>query len=128
MVKIKIAFASEENAGLDGFLSHHFGRCPYYVFVEIEDGKAKNVKVKENPYFQSHVPGAVPQFIASEGAKVIIAGGMGPRAIDLFRRLGIKPITGVSGKVRDVLNDYLAGKLQPSAEPCEEHRNITYWV
>ena len=128
MVKIKIAFASEENAGLDGHLSHHFGRCPYYVFVEIEDGEIKNVEVKENPYFTSHVPGAVPQFIASEGVNVIIAGGMGPRAIDWFTRLGIQPVAGVSGKIRDILNDYLADKIQLGAEPCGEHREVEYRI
>jgi len=128
MVKTKIAFASEENIGLDGRLSHHFGRCPYYVFVEIEDGEIKNVEVKENPYFTSHVPGAVPQFIADEGAKVIIAGGMGPRAIDWFRRLGIQPITGVSGIIRDILNDYLVGEIQLGAKPCGERREVGYRI
>ena len=128
MVKIKIAFASEENIGLDSRLSHHFGRCPYYVFVEIEDGEIKNVEVKENPYFTSHMPGAVPRFIADEGAKVIIAGGMGPRAIDWFRRLGIQPITGVSGIIRDILNDYLVGKIQLEAKPCRERREIGYRI
>ena len=109
-------------------MSHHFGRCPYYVFVEIEDGEIKNVEVKENPYFTSHVPGAVPQFIADEGAKVIIAGGMGPRAIDWFRRLGVQPITGVSGIIRDILNDYLVGEIQLGAEPCGERREAGYRI
>jgi len=128
MVKIKIAFASEENTGLESRLSHHFGRCPYYVFVEIEDDEVKNVEVKENPYFNSHVPGAVPQFIASEDANVIISGGMGPRAIDQFMRLGIEPITGVSGKIKDILNDYVDGKIQLGAEPCDERREIGYEI
>jgi len=128
LVKIKIAFASEEKAGLESRLSHHFGRCPYYVFIEVEDGEIKNVEIKKNPYFTSHVPGAVPQFIASQGAKVIIAGGMGPRAIDWFRSLDIQPITGVSGKVRDILNDFLTGKIQLEAEPCKERRDIAYSV
>ncbi|MCD6539016.1 NifB/NifX family molybdenum-iron cluster-binding protein, partial [Candidatus Bathyarchaeota archaeon] len=61
-----------------------------------------------------------PEFIASQGAKVIIAGEMGPRAIDWFNRLGVQPITGVSGVIRDVLNDYLAGKLA-DAKPCDEY-------
>ena len=118
---MKIAFASEENKGLESRMAYHFGRCPYYVFVEVENGQIKSVETKQNPYFNSHAPGVVPEFIASQGAKVIIAGGMGPRAIDLFNRLGVQPITGVSGVVRDVLNDYLAGKLA-DAEPCDEHR------
>jgi len=125
---VRIAFACEENRGLDSLLSHHFGRCPYYVFVEIEDGKIKNVEVKKNPYFGSHVPGAVPQFIADEGANVIIAGGMGPRALERFRRLNIQPITGVTGKLRDVLNDFLAGNLKQAAEPCGERREVKYRI
>jgi len=124
---VKIAFASEENNGLDSRLSHHFGRCPYYVFVEVEDDRIKSVEVKDNPYFNSHVPGAVPQFIASEGANVIIAGGMGPRAIDLFKRLNVQPVTGVTGKVRDALKDYLAGNLR-GTEPCDDHKYVSYGI
>jgi len=125
MKMVKIAFASEENRGLDSRLSHHFGRCPYYVFVEIEDGEIINVETKENPYFSNHVPGAVPQFIASEGANIIIAGGMGPRALELFRRLNVQPITGAIGKVREALTDYLSGRMR-GAEPCDDRKGVSY--
>ena len=118
---MKIAFASEEDKGLESRIAYHFGRCSYYVFVEVENGQIKSVETKRNPYFNSHTPGVVPEFIASQGAKVIVAGGMGPRAIDWFNRLGVQPITGVSGVIRDVLNDYLAGKLA-NAKPCDEYR------
>ena len=118
---MRIAFASDENLGLESRLSHHFGRCPFYVFVEIENNGIKRVEVKENPFFNRHVPGAVPQFIAKEGANIMIAGGMGPRAIDWFRRLDVQPITGASGIIKDVLQDYLAGNLS-SVEPCDVHK------
>lgn len=116
---MRIAFASE-GMGLESTLAYHFGRCAYYVFVDIENGEIKNVETKENPFFNSHEPGVVPQFIAKEDADIIIAGGMGPRAIDWFKQLGVQPATGVSGKIRDIFNDYLAGKLQ-DAMPCDEH-------
>jgi len=118
---MKIAFAAEENKGLESRIAYHFGRCPYYVFVEIEGDKIKSVETKENPYFNNHAPGVVPEFIASQGAKVIIAGGMGPRAIDWFNRLGVQPLTGISGIVRDALNDYLAGRLI-GASPCSSYK------
>ena len=53
---------------------------------------------------------------------------MGPRAIDQFMRLGIEPITGVSGKIKDILNDYVDGKIQLGAEPCDERREIGYEI
>ena len=89
---VRLAFASEDDSGLDSRISSHFGRCPYYTFVDVEGRKVMNVEVKANPYFDAHMPGAIPQFIASEGAKVVFAGGMGPRAVEKFNGLDIQPI------------------------------------
>lgn len=121
---MKIAFASEEDNGLESSTAHHFGRCPYYVFVEVENGQIQSIDTKENPYFNSHVKGVVPEFIAGQGAEVIIVGGMGPRAIDLFGRLGVRPITGAYGRLGDVLDDYLAGKLSGVAPCGPEERGL----
>jgi len=86
----KISFACDDNGGLQAQLSGHFGRCPYYTLVDVEGTEIKGVHVIENPYFNNHVPGQVPQFIKDQNANVMIAGGMGPRAIDLFSSFGIE--------------------------------------
>lgn len=118
MAQKRIALASDGEE-LESNLSFHFGRCKYYVFVVIEDGKIKEVIAKANPFSHNHEPGLVPEFIAKQGAEVIIAGGMGPRAMDWFNKLGIEPITTHPRKINDVLNDYLGNKLQ-GAESCED--------
>ena len=118
---VRIAFAIEEDRGLESPIAYHFGRCRYYMFVDVEDSEIKGVRVMENPFFGSHISGAVPQFIADQGARVVIAGGMGPRAMNMLRSLGVEPITGATGRVKDVLRDYLAGRLTsggPCREPC----------
>ncbi len=114
---MKIAFASEENKGIESMLAHHFGRCPYYVFVETENKKIISIDTKENPFFNQHKPGEIPQFIAEEKTDTIIAGGMGPKAIEWFEKLGVKAITTPPKKVKDILTDYFAGKLV-GAESC----------
>ena len=53
---MRIAFASEDKLGMEGEVSAHFGRCPYYTFLEVEDGKVKSWKVVDNPYHGNHVP------------------------------------------------------------------------
>ncbi|HDO20172.1 MAG: NifB/NifX family molybdenum-iron cluster-binding protein [archaeon GB-1845-036] len=116
---VRIAFASNGEEGLKSKISHHFGRCPYYVFVDVEGEIVKNVEVKRNPFYNRHAPGIVPQFIRDEGADVIIAGGMGLRALEWFKRLNIKPITGVEGSVEEILKLYLRGELGEAA-PCTE--------
>jgi len=118
---MKIAFASEDNQGLKGSLSAHFGRCPYYTMVDVEEDKVMDTTVIDNPYFTNHVPGAVPQFIKEQGAQVMIAGGMGPRALELFNQFDIEAITtAIQGSLADILNAYLRGEIS-GATGCEHH-------
>jgi predicted Fe-Mo cluster-binding NifX family protein len=61
----------------------------------------------------------VPAFIDSQGATVMLTGGMGHRAILFFDEFGIQPVTGAAGTVRQSLERYLGGALQGAA-PCRE--------
>lgn len=114
----KIALACEDSNGLDGQISQHFGRCPNYLIVDVEGNEIKQSNVISNPYYNNHVPGMVPQFISQQGVNVMIAGGMGPRAIDMFSSLGIEVVTGAIGNVGNVLNAYLQGQIS-GVEPCK---------
>ena len=118
----RIAFACEDNGGLKSQMSMHFGRCPYYTLVDVEGEDVKGVEVIENPYFNNHTPGVVPQFINTQKAEVMIAGGMGPRAIDLFHSLGIEVATGAGGQVENVLKAYLEGKVSGTS-PCAHNHH-----
>ena len=115
---MKIAFAAE-GEGLESNLAHHFGRCPYYIFVELDKNHIKNTTTKKNPFFNKHEEGAVPKFIASEKAKIMITGGIGPKAIKWFNELGITAITAKPREISNVLKDYLARKLS-GAESCRD--------
>lgn len=107
----KIAIASDDNAGLNSRVSGHFGRCPYYTLLEVEENEIKRVSSLENPYYLNHgQPGQSPNFIKEQGAEVIIAGGMGPRAVGFFNQLGIEVVTEARGRVVDAVNSYLRGK------------------
>jgi predicted Fe-Mo cluster-binding NifX family protein len=112
-----IAVAAEDDCGLESNVSHHFGRCPYYVIAESEDGRIGPVRVVANPYYDEHSPGQVPMFIKSQGVAVMIAGGMGSRAKEIFDHHGIEVATGAQGTVRRTLEDYLGGRLS-GYDPC----------
>jgi len=116
---MRVAISADNNNGLDSVVSPHFGRCPYYVLVDLDGQEVQQVGAVENPYYSQHVPGAVPDFIRSQGAHVMLTGGMGGRAIGFFQEYGIEAVTGASGTVRYALEQYLGGKLQ-SAAPCHE--------
>ncbi len=119
----RIAFSCEDNRGLQSEMSMHFGRCPNYTLIEIEGPEVKNVEVIENPYFSNHLPGVVPGFINEQNVNVMIAGGMGPRAVQMFEDFGIEVATGVCGKVENVLKAYLEGKVKGTIPCSHDHHD-----
>ncbi|MGD1997137.1 MAG: NifB/NifX family molybdenum-iron cluster-binding protein [Anaerolineae bacterium] len=116
---MRVAISADDSSGLDSVVSPHFGRCPYYVLVDLDGRQVSQVSAVENPYYGRHQPGQVPGFIQSQGADVMLAGGMGRRAIGFFQQYGIQAVTGATGSVRHALEQYLGGTLQ-GAEPCRE--------
>lgn len=116
---MRIAVSADSDKGLDSVVSPHFGRCPYYVFVDLEGQNVKQVNAGANPYYGQHAPGVVPEFIHNQGADVMLTGGMGGRAIAFFEQFGVEAVTGASGSVRRALEQYLGGQLQGAA-PCHE--------
>jgi predicted Fe-Mo cluster-binding NifX family protein len=116
---MRIAISADDSNGLDSPIRPHFGRCPYFIFVEVEGQEVKSVTAVDNPYYSNHAPGQVPAFIQSQSADVMLTGGMGHRAVSFFEQYAIQPVTGASGTVRQTLQSYLGGELH-GVEPCAE--------
>ena len=108
---MKVALATEGN-----MVAAHFGRCSHYTIVDLSEGKEESRSVIPNP---GHRPGYLPGFLAELGVKVIIAGGMGPRAQDLFSERGISTVVGVSGSIDEAVRGYLQGTLRSGESTCE---------
>lgn len=110
---MRIAVASE-----NGQVAQHFGKCSEYVLFDIQGGKIERKSELANP---GHEPGVLPGFLASHGVNCIIAGGMGPRAIGLFRQNHIEVVIGADGDVNEVMVKYLDGTLDLGDSACEHH-------
>ena len=96
-------------------VSMHFGRCPSFTLVDIENGQLLNKTEVANP---GHQPGAIPQFLHEKGVNCIIAGGMGMRATSFFEEYGIKTIVGVSGKIDEVIEKLKQNTLVGGESLC----------
>jgi predicted Fe-Mo cluster-binding NifX family protein len=116
---MRIAISADDDRALDSVVSPHFGRCPYFVLVDLDGQAVQQVQAVANPYYRAHQPGQVPGFINSQGVDVMLTGGMGRRAIAFFEQYGIQPVTGASGTVQRALEHYFQGGLQEAA-PCRE--------
>ncbi len=97
------------------YVSSHFERCQTYTLVNIVDGNVKEKNFFGNP---GHSPGEIPQFLNEMGAKRIVCGEMGPRAMELFKQYSIEMQTGVEGRVEYVIQKLAQGTLTGDASPC----------
>jgi len=108
-----------------GSVSQHFGRAPEFTFVSIENNKVVEKKVLPNP---GHEVGSIPSFINEQGAKGMIVGGIGHRAIDFFSQYGIEVIKGVTGQIDDVIAKVLDGTLEGGENICSPGGGKGYGV
>ena len=97
------------------FVSAHFGHCSEYTLVTIEGESIIGTEIVLSP---GHTPGALPAFLAGHGVTHVIAGGMGPRAVDLFCEQGIEVVLGVAGFVNDIPELYINGTLAQGESMC----------
>lgn len=60
----------------------------------------------------------LPALLADHGADVVIVGGMGPKAVELFCERGIEVYIGVSGSIDDVAERFIRGELEQGLNVC----------
>lgn len=103
----------------DGRLSAHFGHCEQFALVEVNPDGTGPLE-REDVQAPPHEPGLLPSWLAQRGASVIIAGGMGQRAQQLFTQRGIQVVVGAPAETPErLVSDYLAGTLRGQANPCD---------
>ncbi len=112
---MKIAVPLETNNGLNSITSRHFGHSNYFAIVEIENGNLRNLEILENP-FEEHGPGEIPNFLKNLGVQTIIVYGIGERAIQFFQEFGIDVITGIYGKLNEIIDSFIKGELKENLE------------
>lgn len=98
---MRIAVSTEK-----GYVSLHFGSCPVFMIMDIEEGKIVKREEIENP---GDFPDELPRFFYEKGVNYIIAGAMGSRARGFFEKKGIGVHLGVLGKVDEVVDEFIKG-------------------
>jgi predicted Fe-Mo cluster-binding NifX family protein len=100
-----------------GVLANHFGHAPEFAFVEIENSSVKAVTMKKPP---QHEPGILPRWVSENGATTVIAGGMGGKAIELFRQNNVNVVTGALNlEVEALATQFAEGKLTGGGNRCD---------
>jgi predicted Fe-Mo cluster-binding NifX family protein len=101
----------------DGKLTAHFGHCKEFAIIEVEEDKIKNKEILVPP---PHEPGVLPAWLHELKTDVVIAGGMGHRAVTLFNERGIKVVTGAPvADPESLVQQYLNNTLTTGNNLCD---------
>ena len=103
----------------NGQLCMHFGHCEQFALVEVDE---QNKQIVTTTMLQppAHAPGVLPAWLHEQGANVIIAGGMGQRAQQLFAQNDISVVVGAAGgSPEELTSAYLAGTLEAGENICD---------
>ena len=112
---MKIAVASEGK-----MVTGHFGHCENFNIFEVDNNQIVKTHSIPNP---GHKPGFLPNFLNDMGVNVIISGGMGGGAVEIFNEKGIEVVTGATGGAEETVKKFLEGNLKSSGSVCHEHQH-----
>ena len=111
-MKIAIPVANQQ-------LCMHFGHCETFAVLTV-DPSTKKITGRETLVPPPHEPGVLPAWLGEQKVNVIIAGGMGQRAQQLFAEQNIAVVVGApAGSPEDLAKSYLAGTLISGANACD---------
>ena len=112
---MKICVTSQGD-DLDSLLDSRFGRCKYFLFV---DEDTLEFEAVENPNIEATGGAGIQsgQLVARKGASEVLTGNIGPTAFDILKAAGIDVITGLSGTVRDAIENHKKGESKPAPGP-----------
>ena len=101
----------------EGKLTAHFGHCQDFAIVEVENNEIKNTEILVPP---PHEPGVLPKWLHEMGTNVIIAGGMGNMAINMFAQNDIQVMTGAPSLTpEELVKQYLGSALTTGDNLCD---------
>jgi Mrp family chromosome partitioning ATPase/predicted Fe-Mo cluster-binding NifX family protein len=101
-----------------GAISAHFGHAGKFVIFDIDGGSCQVAGSAElDP--PEHGVGVIPEWLKAEGVTLVIAGGIGQQARDLFSRSGIEVISGVTiSDPAEAVRAWLDGELAGTDTTC----------
>lgn len=103
----------------NGKLSQHFGHCEQFAIIDA-DSDTQEIKSQELVDPPAHEPGILPRWLSGLHVTLVIAGGMGQRAQQLFAQHQIKVVVGAPVEsAEDVVSAYLEGRMKCGENVCD---------
>lgn len=118
---MKIAIPSSGKS-LESTVDSRFGRTAGFIVYSSLDATFVYADNSQNLNAAQGAGIQAAQNVAGTGADVVIAPSFGPKAFKVLKAAGVKAVLCSTGTVKEVVEDYLAGKLsETDAANVEGH-------
>jgi len=112
---MKIAVTST-GPSLDDSVEARFGRCAYFLIIDTDTMQYEAI---ENPNIALGGGAGIQsaQLMSEKGVTTVLTGNCGPNAFNVFGQAGIQVIAGVSGPVRNAVEQFKTGAFSSASGP-----------
>mgnify|MGYP000868177740 FL=1 len=102
-----------------GVLSLHFGHCEQFAILDI-DPQTKQIQEQQRVTPPPHEPGLLPKWLSGMHVNLIIAGGIGQRARQLFAENDIQVLCGAPAATpEELVMQHVEGRLELGQNACD---------
>jgi predicted Fe-Mo cluster-binding NifX family protein len=110
-----------QGSNLDSEIDPRFGRCKYFLFIDKETLEFEAV---ENPNIEATGGAGIQsgQLVAGKGVGALLTGNVGPNAFETLKTAGIDVVTGLSGSVKEAIEKYKKGEVEPTQAPSVDSK------
>lgn len=112
---MKVAICAQ-GTHLDAPMDLRFGRCPYFVVVDAQTGKWEHI-TNPGPEAAGGAGIQAAQLMIKLKVEAVITGRLGPKAMGVLQKAGIKVYEGTGGTVRQNLEAYRQNRLPLLTQP-----------
>ncbi len=117
---MKVCVTSEGDK-LDSKVDPRFGRCQYFIIVDIDTLAFEAV---QNPNIDSMGGAGIQsgQLIAGKQIKAVLTGNVGPNAFQTLQAANITVVTGISGSVKEAVEKYKKDDFKATQGPSVDSK------
>jgi len=118
---MKIIIPTNNKKGMEDEIADHFGRCLTYTIIN-EQGEM--IEIIDNTSEHMGGQGLPPKLMKKHHADILLCKGIGPRAINLCKELGIAVYVYQAKTVKEIFQLWQDNKLKKAGveDACDEHK------
>ncbi|MDI6600796.1 MAG: NifB/NifX family molybdenum-iron cluster-binding protein [Thermoanaerobacteraceae bacterium] len=110
---------SSTGTDIDSIVDERFGRARYFIIVDTETGEHE--AIDNEAYQLSGGAGAkTAQMIIEKGSEAVISSNIGPNAMDVMEKAGIRVYRAYNMSVKEAVDLFNKGLLQEILQPTSK--------